>query len=175
MQFVISDPIPLSEEEALTLMRDNMTTLVPFMPDTESIEELSREGEGDEVKVVKLWRASTENVPKALRSFIKPELMSWRDHASWSTSERRGTWELEPMAGGQLFDCSGVTSIKAHPQGALLEITVNLDIYPERLPGVPKLLAKTIRGQVEKFIGQILSDNMRQLAQSVTRYAESQR
>jgi len=175
MQFVISDPIPLSEEEAFTLMRDQMSTLVPYMPDTDSIEELSREEEGDVVKVVKRWQASPQSVPKALQKLITPELMSWRDHATWSSEQKSGTWELEALTGGDLFSCSGVTAIKPHPQGALLEITVNLDIYPENLPGVPKLLAKTIRGQVEKFIGQILSDNMRQLAQSVTRYADSKR
>lgn len=172
MQFVISDPIPLSVEEAFTLLRDQMSNLVPYMPDTESIEELSRTEDGTQTQTVKRWQASTDRVPKALRSIIQPELMSWKDHATWSSETHTGTWELEANTGSQLFSCSGVTAIKAHGQGALLEITVHLEIYPENLPGVPKLLAKTIRGQVEKFLGQILSDNMRQLAQSITRYVD---
>ena len=175
MQFMISDPIPLSEEEAFTLMRDDLSALVPYMPDTEAIDELSREDLGDQVKTVKRWQASSDQVPKALRGVIKPELLSWRDHATWSEADRQGTWELEAMTGGELFSCSGVTAIKPHSEGSVLEITVNLDIYPENLPGVPKLLARSIRGQVEKFLGQILSDNMRQLAQSITRYADSKR
>jgi hypothetical protein len=173
MKFTISDPVPLSQEDVFSLLRDEMTALVPFMPDTDSIEVLSREeGEG-EVKIVNKWQASAEAVPQALRKVIKPDLLSWKDHASWVEATQQGTWRLEALTANKLFSCTGVTSVKPHAEGALLEIEVELEIYPEQLPGVPKLLAKTIRGQVEKFLGQLLSDNMRQLAKSITTYAAS--
>jgi hypothetical protein len=173
MKFTISDPVPLPPEEVFTLLRDEMSALVPHMPDTESIEVLSREEEGSEVRLINKWCASSEAVPQALRKVIKPELLSWRDHATWSTETMAGRWRLEALTANKLFSCTGVTSIKPHAQGSSLEIEVDLEIYPEQLPGVPKLLAKTIRGQVEKFLGQLLGDNMRQLSKSITSYAAS--
>ena len=171
MKFEVSDPIPFTLDEAFSLIRDRMPTLVPYMRDTESIEVVSRSDDGDQTLIVNRWRASQERVPKMLRSVIKPELLSWLDHARWSEEQKAAHWTLEAMSGQDLFSCSGVTSLFVQNDQTFLKIEVNLEIYPERVPGVPKLLARKIGGQIEKFLGDLLSDNMRQLAKSMSDYA----
>ena len=47
---------------------------------------------------------------------------------------------------------------------------VNLEIYPERVPGVPKLLARKFRPQIENVIQKQVSPNLKNLAVSVRRY-----
>ena len=124
-----------------------------------------------EAKLRNRWKASQARVPKVLRSIIKPELLSWLDHATWTESKKEAQWRLEAMNGQKLFSCTGVTSVGESGGETLLKVEVNLEIYPEKVPGVPKLLARRIGGQIEKFLGDLLSDNMRQLAKSMNDYA----
>ena len=76
------------------------------------------------------------------------------------------------MGGKTLFSCKGITSFHVQGEETYLKIVVDLEIYPEKIPGVPKLLARKFSGQIEKFLGELLSDNMRQLAKSMSDYAQ---
>ena len=172
MRFEIKDSIPLGLEEAFLLLRDEMPALVPFMPDTEEITVLSREEEGDEVKIVNRWRASLNKIPSALRTFVKPEMLSWNDHASWTPGDHTARWELEALGSSKLFSCRGETSVFEDGDQVYLQIVVDFEIYPERVPGVPRFLAKKLGPQIEKLIGDVLSVNMRQMGQSIIAYAE---
>lgn len=171
MKFNIQDPIPLDAAEAFTLIRDEMPALVPFMPDTDEITVISREELEGEVKIVNRWRASLNKIPGALRSFVKPEMLSWNDHARWTEEDYTARWELEAIGSNRLFSCHGETSIVEEAGEVFLKIVVEFEIYPERVPGIPKFLAKKLGPQLEKLIGDVLSVNMRQMAQSITAYA----
>ena len=174
MKFEVSDPIPFSVDDAFLLIRDRMPSLVPYMKDTESIEVQERTDDGDVVKIVNRWQASSGQIPKALQTLIKPEYLSWIDHATWSTENKQAQWRLEAIGSDRLFSCTGVTSIRPHsdPQHAQLVIDVSFEIHPENIPGIPTFLAKRLTGQVEKFIGDVLQTNMRQLSKSMTQYAQ---
>ena len=174
MNFEVSDPIPFSVEDAFFLIRDRMPSLVPYMKDTESIDVQDRQENGDEVKIVNRWQASANQIPKALQSLIKPEYLSWMDHATWSTEKKHAEWRLEAMGSNRLFSCSGITSIRTHsdPNQSYLVIEVSFEIHPENIPGVPTFVAKRLTGQIEKFIGDVLQTNMRQLSKSMTQYAQ---
>jgi hypothetical protein len=173
MKFEVSDPIPFEANEAYLILRDDMSKLVPFMEDTDEINVLSREeGEG-QVKLTNHWKASMKKIPSAIRGFVKPEMLSWHDHVVWTDSDRTGRWELEALGSDKLFSCRGETSVIEVGGETQLKISVNFEIYPEKVPGIPKFLAKKIGAQVEKLIGDILSSNMRQMAHSMSSYAEN--
>jgi nitrogen fixation protein len=173
MKFEVIDPIPLSVDEAFLLLRDQMTALVPFMEDTEEIVVVEREELEGQVKMTNRWRASRDKIPSAVRSFIKPETLSWHDHATWTTADHTGRWELDTLGSDKLFSCRGETSLYEEGSQTYLKIAIEFEVYPERVPGLPKFLAKKIGGQVEKMIGELLSSNMKQMAQSMTAYASS--
>ena len=171
MKFEVQDPIPFEAEEAFLLLRDEMSALVPFMEDTESINVMSREESEGEVRLTNHWQASMNKIPSALRSFVKPEMLSWHDHAVWTSEDRTGRWTLEALGSDKLFSCEGETSVVSEGETSSLKITLTFEVYPEKVPGIPKFLAKKIGSQVEKLIGEILSANMRQMAQSMSSYA----
>ena len=175
MRFEVSDPIPFEAEEAYLLLRDEMSDLVPFMEDTESIIVESRQEEEGQVKITNRWQASMHKIPSALRAFVKPEMLSWHDHVVWTDHDRTGRWKLETIGSEKLFSCHGETSIVVDAGQTQLKIALEFEVYPEKVPGIPKFLARKIGGQVEKLIGEILSSNMRQMAESMSNYAKSQK
>lgn len=172
MRFEVSDPIPFEIGEAYRILRDNMAELVPFLDDTESISVERREETEDGVKLTNKWQASMHKIPGALRSFVKPEMLSWYDHVVWTNHDRTGRWQLEAIGSEKLFSCHGETSVVELGDKTLLKIIINFEVYPEKVPGIPKFLAKKISGQIEKLIGEVLGSNMRQMAVSMTNYSE---
>jgi len=105
---------------------------------------------------------------------VSAELLSWRDNATWTTATRLATWRLESRVGAQIFTCSGTTQVL--PEGeeqSRLHLEVDLEVYPDRVPGVPKLIARRIRGVVEQTIANQVRPNLENLAGSIRAYARS--
>jgi len=176
MRIDLSDPIPLSVEEAFLLLRDDMPSLVPYLDDCESITVTSRTESDDKesVSIVNRWVADMSRVPAAVQKFATKELLSWDDHATWTASTRSCTWKLHPLRGTRLFDCSGTTTVVEEGGGTRLTMAIDLVIYPENVPGVPRFIAKRIKPQAEKVISDKLVGNMRALAKSIQRYHAAQ-
>ena len=173
MKIDVSDELPLPADEVFLLLRDRMPELVPYLQDIESITVTHREEDGDTVHIVNLWRAGLDKVPQTIRRFFKPELVSWNDHAVWTTEDRAARWRLEPRVGAAVFECSGMTRVEElEPRRCRLVIDIDLVIHPERVPGVPKLLARKFSGRVEQTIASTLTPNMRHLAASVNSWAK---
>jgi len=173
MKIDIDNRVPLSADETFHLLRDDMPALVPFLYDVDRIEVVEREEDGDLVQILNHWYGSLNKVPRALRAFVKPELMSWIDHAEWSTEARQARWWLESKVGDDVFDCTGTTTIEEIDEDtAQLKMKIDLKIYPERVPGIPRLLARKVRSQIENLIAGQLTPNMENLAVSIRRYAE---
>ena len=110
MDFTCSDTVTHPAEVVHLLLRDDMTQILPYLPDVDGIEVLTREDEDRGVRLVNLWRASEGAVPKVAKPFVKPEMLSWKDHALWLHGARKAEWRLEPKVGGELFTCSGSTT-----------------------------------------------------------------
>ncbi len=176
MRIDLSDPIPLSVDEAFLLLRDDMPSLVPYLDDCASITVTERTESEDlaTVSLVNRWVADMSRVPAAVKRFATAELLSWDDHATWTASTKSCAWRLQPLRGTRLFDCSGTTSVVEDDSGARLTMAIDLVIYPENVPGVPRFIAKRIRPQAEKIISDKLIGNMRALAISIQRYQAAQ-
>lgn len=176
MKIDISDTVPLSADETFHLLRDDMPAVVPFLYDIDRIEVIEREEDGDIVRILNHWYGSLNKIPRALRAFVKPELMSWKDHAEWSTEKRQASWWLESRVGDGIFDCTGTTTIEEiDADSARLSMAIDLQIYPEKVPGIPRLIARKVRRQLENLIAGLLTPNMKNLSVSIRRYAEGKR
>ncbi len=174
MHIDVDESVPLPADEVFHLLRDDMPALVPYLHDVDRIEVVQREERGeDEVFILNHWFGSMDKVPRALRAFVKPELMSWTDHATWTTSARQASWHLESRVGRDIFDCTGTTRIvEVDDETSRVVMDVQMEIHPEHVPGVPRLVARKVRGQLEKLIAGQLTPNMRNLAGSIRRYAQ---
>ncbi len=153
MHLSISEPLPLSADEAFHLIRDAMPELVPFLHDVDGIDVIERVDEGEQVRILNLWRGSMARVPAPARPFVTAELLSWHDHAVWTTSLRQARFRLEPLVGARIFTCEGTTTlVEGDSSSAQLRLEVDLEIHPDRVPGVPRLLARKLRGPIEQTI-----------------------
>jgi hypothetical protein len=173
LKFQCIDEVQRGAQEVFTLLRDHQPDLLPYLNDVEEIRVLERREEEDgRVRIVNLWRGSAQKAPAAVRKFLSPDLLSWNDHALWHPDgPPRAEWRLEPKVGSSLFECDGTTSIVATGAGACeIRIAGDLRIYPERVPGVPRLLAGRLRSKIESFVVDMIVPNMQTMARGVTNY-----
>lgn len=171
MKINVSEPLPLPADEVFHLLRDHMPKLVPYLYDVSRIEVTDRVEEGEIVRLTNHWFGDLNAVPAAVRRFASQDLVSWKDHATWTTSAMTATWWLEPRVGGKVFECRGSTSIRAEGETSSLHLDIDLQIHAENLPGVPRILARRFTPQIEKVIAKQITPNMKNMAVSIRRYA----
>lgn len=172
MQFQCADEVGYPLDEVFALVRDDMPALRPYLPDVEEITVLTRQEEAEGIRLVNQWRASTRSVPSVVQRFVKPDLLTWKDHAFWPHALKQAQWRLEPKVGGSLFECTGTTTLLpgAREGTTRIEIKGDLRVYPERLPGVPRFLAGSVRSKIEGFVVEMLVPNMQSMARGVQGY-----
>lgn len=160
------------------LVRDQMELIVPYMPDIERIDVISRDDQGNgRISIVNQWFSKPSNIPSVMQKFVKPELFSWKDYARWNNESYSVDYELESPIANDLYDAKGTNSFGPHPtlEGqTLIRIQCNLTIYPERMPGVPRFLAKKVQPAVESVIRRTLEPNLSSLIQGLTGYFANQ-
>jgi len=161
-------------DDVYVLVRDEMQKLVPFIPNVDKIETVSRERVSDtQTKVINHWYAKAD-VPSALKSVVKPELFQWKDYALWNDEEHCVEFKIESFYANNLYDLSGKNCFK--PVGddkTELKVSFNLEIHPENLPGVPKFVAKRVKGAIEQLVKRLLTPNLNSLAKGLTDYFDS--
>jgi len=128
MKINVSEPLPLTADEAFYLIRDDMPSLVPFLYDVERIEVVDRKEDGETIELVNMWYGDMSKIPRPVRKFIKRELMTWKDYATWTTHDRTSRWRLEPNMGGDIFTCAGSSKLVEDGETCLLEMDIHLEI-----------------------------------------------
>jgi hypothetical protein len=173
MLFQCIDEVRHPVETVFHLLRDDMTSLVPYLSDVEAIEVLECKDLGDgKLNIINLWKGSSAKAPRMIQKFLTPDLISWKDHAVWhSEGTRHAEWRLEPKHGGSLFECTGTTRIEEKSPGVCqIRIDGDLRVYPERLPGVPRILAGKLRTRIESFVVAMVVPNLQTMATGVQAY-----
>ena len=161
---IVSHPASL----VLETMIERMERVVPFMPSVEGIELKSREDLDDGLlKIVRRWQGTADSAPSAVRPFLSQEAMAWTDTALWTPEEYKVEWTLSTSM-GRLYDCSGINYFEPDPDApetsTRMRVTGELTIYPERLPGVPKFLGKRLAPQIERFVVNLITPNLTDVA-----------
>jgi hypothetical protein len=165
------DVIHQPAEIVYPLVRDHMVKLIPYLPNIDRIEVLKHERLDEKrVEVVNNWFAKAE-VPALVKKFVKPELFSWKDFAMWKDDEFCVDYRLESFMGNDIYDARGTNYFV--PEGTdktRIRVTCNITIYPDKIPGVPRILAKQVLPTIEGMIRKILEPNLTSLGQGLTRY-----
>jgi hypothetical protein len=177
MEFECTDDVGHPGDDVLTLIRDDMPAIVPYLNDVEEIKVLEKKDEPGGLRMVNFWRGSVSKAPSIVQKFLSPDLVTWHDHAFWPTGQRRAEWRLEPRVGGKLFECTGTTTVIAgkDEKSCRIQVRGKLNVYPERVPGVPRLLAGAIRSKIEGFIVSMIVPNMQTLAHGVQNYFDDKK
>lgn len=162
---VINQPVDV----VYNLVRDELDQLVPYLPNISKIEVESSEAAGDDLKKVNRWYAEVD-APGLIKKVIKPEMFSWIDRAHWNNDEKTVEYSLESTFGKDLFDARGKNYFKEVDGGTELRITCEVQIYADKVPGVPRLLAKKATPVIEGLLKKMLQPNLTALAEGLKGY-----
>ncbi len=153
--------------------RDRLSEIAAYIPDVREIAVQSREDDGGVVKLHNLWKADRE-VPRALRLVLKPENLQWDDYATWSEADLTCDWELKTRVFRDKVSCSGRNTFTVVGGQTKVVLSGELQIDMAKVPGVPRLLARKLGPQVERFIVSLITPNLEQVNQSLERFLDDQ-
>jgi len=147
-------------------MRDRLCELVPFLSGVESIEVEEREEPGPgRLRLLNIWQAKHSSAPKAVRPFVTRKMLRFKDHAEWDDAAHAVSWRFETFTFDKLFDCSGRNRFEAAGANeSRLIIEGELDVYPEKVPGVPRFMARKLKPKIEGFVVKLVGANLSDLA-----------
>lgn len=168
----IKDEVAHSRETVFTTFRDELTELVPHLPDIEDIEVKEREDIDDNtVKVTNLWTAEAEEIPRMARSFIKPDMLKWTDYATWRQDAWECDWEIEVGFLSDAVHCEGTNKYVAKGDDKTdVVITGVLEVNAREIPGVPRLGAGKIGDVIESFVVRLITPNLTNVNRGLERY-----
>ena len=172
----VKNEVAFEREKVFRVFRDKLPDLLSYLPDVEDIQVLERE-EIDEntIKLLNLWQASYDQVPKAARGFIKPEMLKWKDHATWRQDEWVCEWVIEPDFLSDAISCQGKNTFIDKGDGKTeVIISGTLEIDVKKIKGVPKIGSAKIGKTVEDFAVPMISSNLSNVVKGVESYLQSE-
>ncbi len=149
---------------------DELENLVEYLPNVSRIERKGREEVDGTVKIVRLWTAKAK-LPDVAAKVIRPEMLQWTDYATWDAKARRCEWRIESGALPKALECNGYTLYEqASDSASSVALRGDIVVHPEHVPGVPRLLARTVQPIVERVIVAAIEPNLRGVATGVEKY-----
>lgn len=164
--------LPFSVDVVFSAYRDHLPELTPYLPNIKEIKVLERKELPGELSLVNEWTGGGE-FPKALQAVLSGELLKWTDYATWKNDARICEWRTEINRFPGAVKSSGVNRFTAQGGSTRLEINGDLTVDAGKIPGVPRLLAGTIGGALEKFLQGQISLNLVEVAKGVGKYLEA--
>lgn len=170
----IKDTVAHDRETVFSTFRDELTELIPHLPDVKDIEVKDREDVDDStVKVTNLWKAEPEEIPRLARSFIKPEMLKWTDYATWRQDDWECDWVMEVGFLSDAVTCEGTTRYVDKGDGETeVIIKGKLEVDAAQIPGVPRFGAGKIGSAVENFVVRLITPNLTNVNRGLESYLE---
>lgn len=161
-------------EDVYTLVRDDLEKLVPYLPNVERIEvKKHAPNNSNHTEVINHWYGKAD-IPGMLKKFLVPEIFSWKDVANWDNENYNVNYQLQSFLANDLFDARGKNYFSDLGDGRTeIKITCDVTIYPEKVPGVPRLLAKKVTPMIENLIEKLLAPNLTSLGEGLKKYYSS--
>jgi hypothetical protein len=150
--------------------RDNMRDLAADLPNLRRLEEVSRtDTDGKTVVVNRCWGGA--DIPAVARPFVPEHLLRWDEQGTWDTETWSVDWEIVVPAFREAVRGFGTNRFEATDAGSTrLVVDGRLDVDVARVRGVPKLVARSARPKVERFIVDQVKPNVVATAAAVDRY-----
>lgn len=160
--------------EVYELVKSDLPKLIPYLPNVGKIEVKSKKDlGGGKTELVNHWYAKAD-LPSMLSKFIKPEIFSWKDVAVWDDTSHSVSYELTSFLVGDLFEARGTNTFSSLGANETeLVVSCEVKIYPEKVPGVPRLVAGTVRPMIEALIEKILGPNLASLGEGLEKYYQN--
>ena len=155
--------------------RDRLAELVVMLENIESMEELERREEGETIHLLNEWKAEGE-IPGVAKRWIKPEMLRWKDHASWHHDRWMVDWRFEMAFMKDRVRVGGTNRfVELGPNRTRLELRGALNIDTAGLPGLPRILSKRAGPVVERFVLALVQPNLVKTAQALQQFLDEGR
>ncbi|NUP04883.1 MAG: hypothetical protein HOW73_02355 [Polyangiaceae bacterium] len=165
--------LPFERPLVFTTYRDRLGDLIPHLPNIQDIRVISRTDRGDEVDFVNEWVGGGD-IPKVVRSVLKESMLRWTDFATWHERDFTVSWRTEVHAFPGAVTSGGRNRYVAVDGGTRLELRGDLTIDAAKVPGVPRLLQKTVAETGEKIIVGSVQTNLVEIARGVEKLLSAQ-
>ena len=171
----IKTDVPLSFPRAkiFRTYRDRLEEVAPHLPNIRSIKVASREDRPGETVLVNEW-AGGGDIPAVARAVVRESMLSWTDHATWKEGTFTVEWRTVVHAFPGALESSGVNRFVETPTGAIIEFRGSLVCDASKVPGVPKLMARTINGTLEKLFVSKIAENLVAVGRGVGKLLEAE-
>lgn len=146
--------------------RDHLPELAVVMPTVESITVVDRNEKNNEIVLENIWKL-TGGVPLAIKKLVPKKLLSYRDVATWKEKDWICEFKETPVDGNDMYVCIGKNIFTDLEEKTLLEISFELTIDPQKIPGVPSILAKGLVKKVEPILSKEVAKNLEKTAREV--------
>lgn len=171
MRIEHSDIIAAPLDKVFKIVRDELVRVSAYLPNVKEIKVLEYKTlKPGKTLIINKWygRAS---MPALVQKFMSEELFSWKDTATWDDEKYEVDYFLESTVGKDIYDARGRNYFKAiSPDKTEMTLTCEVIIYPEKIPGVPKLIAKKVQPVIEQMIEKIIESNLTTLGIGIKEY-----
>ncbi len=167
--------IPFPREVVFRAYRDDITKLLPYLPNVRSMETTSRTDRGAITELVNEWRGGGD-VPTAIRAVLSDAVLSWTDYATWDANALRCEWRTQTHAFRDAVRCGGSnTFLEDGPANTRVEFRGSLSIDAKQIRGVPAFVAGRVGHALEEFLVNKIQSNLVETALAVAKYLEDKR
>jgi hypothetical protein len=175
MKLEHTDIIDAPLETVYSLVKDELPKVAEYLPSIREIRVLQKEKQnGGKDYIVNHWFGEA-SIPALAKKFISDELFSWKDMAYWDDKAHQVEYTLESFIGKEIYEAKGVNYFAASGKDKTkLTLTCEVNIYPEKIPGVPRLLAGTLRPVLEQMIEKMLAPNLTSLGVGLKEYLKAE-
>ena len=175
MEINVSSVIRHPLDRVFHAYRDELPKVAPYLGNVKEIRVNKREEADGVVKLHNIWIGKGD-IPRAIQGILKPDSLSWDDFAEWHTEGLFCNWRLRTRVFTDAVNSFGENRLSAEgPNATRVTLKGVLDINVKEVPGVPRILAGTIKPQLESFIVMLIKPNLEQVNTSLGKYLDAQR
>jgi hypothetical protein len=159
------------QQELWLAMRDHMEDFAGNIADIESIRQIERTTDANNiVHIVNEWRVR-QQVPAMLRSILKASELSWIDRNIWDATSHACAWAIEPNFLTDHIACAGTTSFSPAMGGQGTRVTFEgeFDLKPGAL-GKLSSLESVLSGFLESIVTTIIPRNLRAVVEAAAAF-----
>ena len=152
--------LAVDPDHAWQSLHQDLCRLAPALPNVSSIRERQRDSGAAPASIDYIWSIEREVVPSPARPFLKSLLDEVCADTHWHHGARRVEFLFYSEALAELFSCRGHFLLTPQAKGTDMTIDAVLEVAPHILPGVPKLLARSIMPTIERSVRDVIEPSL---------------
>ncbi len=171
MEIKIDVPLAFPRALVFTTYRDNLDALADRLPNVRSVSVKRHEDQPGEVRMVVDWRGGSD-IPAFARAFVSESMLTWTDHLTWKEASFTEDWRIDVHAFPGAVTIAGTSYFVETGEGTRIEFRGELNCDLSKVSGVPRFMAKSLKGTAEKFILSKVADNLAAIGRAVGQILE---